>query len=404
VTAFGSRRALVVLAAGATIMAVALGIRHAFGLFLQPMSVQNGWSREAFALAIAAQNLVWGVVQPFTGMLADRLGAARVMMAGALLYAAGLALMAVARTPGDLMLSAGLLIGLALSATTFAVVLGAVSRAVPESRRTMAMGVAVGIGSFGQFALLPGSLALIESLGWSGALTVLAVLIAATVVPARAMARGPAAPAFHAPIAAGAALREALAHRGFWLLCGGFFVCGFHVIFITTHLPAYLMDRGLPLSLGTTVLALLGLANVAGAWLGGVWGQRYRKPAVLSAIYLGRAVVIAAFVSLPVSSASACIFAVVIGLLWMSTVPLTNGTVASVFGVQNLSMLGGVVFLCHQLGAFFGGWLGGRVYDAAGSYDAVWMIAIGLSLAAAAVNLPIREQPVARLRAAGAAG
>jgi predicted MFS family arabinose efflux permease len=404
VTAFGSRRALVVLAAGATVMAVALGIRHAFGLFLQPMSVQNGWSREAFALAIAAQNLVWGVVQPFTGMLADRLGAARVMIAGALLYAAGLALMAVARTPGDLMLSAGLLIGLALSATTFAVVLGAVSRAVPESQRTMAMGVAVGIGSFGQFALLPGSLALIESLGWAGALTVLAVLVAATVVPARAMTRGPAAPALHAPIGARAALREALAHRGFWLLCGGFFVCGFHVIFITTHLPAYLMDRGLPLALGTTVLALLGLANVAGAWLGGLWGQRYRKPAVLSAIYLGRAVVIAAFVSLPVSSASACIFAVVIGLLWMSTVPLTNGTVASVFGVQNMSMLGGVVFLCHQLGAFFGGWLGGRVYDATGSYDAVWMIAIGLSLAAAAVNLPIREQPVARLRAAGAAG
>jgi MFS family permease len=402
-TAFGSRRALIILAAGATVMAVTLGIRHAFGLFLQPMSMANGWSREVFALAIASQNLVWGLVQPFTGMLADRLGAARVMIAGGLLYAAGLGLMAIAQTPGDLMVSAGVLVGLGLSGTTFAVVLGAVSRAVPASKRTMAMGVATGIGSFGQFALLPGSLALINSIGWSGALLALAAFAAATAFLARAIHSAPAERPSRASIGSGAALREALAHRGFWLLCCGFFVCGFHVIFITTHLPSFLLDRGLPLGLGTTVLALLGLANVAGAWLGGAWGQRYRKPAVLAAIYLGRAVVIAAFVWLPVSTASACIFAVVIGLLWMSTVPLTNGTIASVFGVHNMSMLGGVVFLCHQLGAFFGGWLGGRVFDLTGSYDAVWTIAIGLSLFAALVNLPIREQPVPRLRGAGAA-
>lgn len=401
-TAFGSRRAFAVLAAGATVMAVTLGIRHAFGLFLQPMSVSNGWSREVFALAIASQNLVWGLVQPFTGMLADRIGAARVMIAGTVLYGAGLALMAIARTPGELMLSAGVVLGMALSGTTFAVVLGAVSRAVPASQRTLAMGVAVGIGSFGQFALLPGSLGLIQWLGWAGALGALGALAAAMAFLARAVRDKPAAPAATASLGARAALSEALAHRGFWLLCGGFFVCGFHVVFITTHLPAYLLDRGLPLALGTTALALLGLANVAGAWLGGVWGQRYRKPAVLSAIYLGRAVVIALFVWLPASSASAYVFAVVLGLLWMSTVPLTNGTLASVFGVQNMSMLGGVVFLCHQVGAFFGGWLGGRVFDAAGTYDAVWMVAIGLSLAAAGVNLPIREQPVARMRPAGA--
>jgi MFS family permease len=401
-TAFCSRRALVLLVAGATILSVALGIRHGFGLFLQPMSLANGWGREAFALAIAAQNLVWGLAQPFTGMLADRHGSARVIVVGAALYAAGLALMAVSQTPGELMLTAGVLVGLGLSGTTFAVVLGAVSRAVPPARRSVAMGVATGIGSFGQFVLLPGSLALIESFGWPGALVGLACIAAATAGLAGAFRRGPdRAPAPEA-IGARAALAEALAHRGFWLLSFGFFVCGFHVVFIITHLPAFLVDRGLPLALGTSVLALIGLANVAGAWLGGVYGERYRKPAVLSAIYVGRAVVIAAFVWLPISWWSAYVFAVVIGLLWMSTVPLTNGTIASVFGVQNLSMLGGVVFLCHQLGAFLGGWLGGRIFDQTGSYETVWAIAVGLSLAAALLNWPIRERPVARLRAAGA--
>jgi MFS family permease len=400
-TAFGSRRALVLLAAGATILSVALGIRHGFGLFLQPMSFANGWGREVFALAIAMQNLVWGIAQPFTGMLADRFGSARVVVVGAALYAAGLALMAFAQTPGELMLSAGVLVGLGLSGTTFAVVLGAVSRAVPPAKRSVAMGIATGIGSFGQFAVLPGSLALIESIGWAGALVGLACVAAATVGLAGAFRGAGHEAAGPAPIGARAALREALGHRGFWLLSFGFFVCGFHVVFITTHLPAYLVDRGLPLALGTTALALVGLANVAGAYLGGVWGQRYRKPAVLAAIYLGRAAVIAAFVWLPISGWSTCVFAVALGLLWMSTVPLTNGTVASVFGVQNMSMLGGIVFLCHQVGAFLGGWLGGRAYDQTGSYDAVWAVSIGLSLVAAALNWPIREQPVARLLAAG---
>jgi MFS family permease len=401
-TAFGSRRTFTLLAAGATVMAVALGVRHGFGLFLQPMSVANGWSREVFALAIASQNLLWGLVQPFTGMLADRLGAARVMAGGIVLYALGLALMAFAQTPGELVLSAGVLVGLGLSGTTFAIVLGAVSKAVPPAQRTLAMGIATGIGSFGQFALLPGSLLLLDAFGWSGALLALTAIVLATLALAGMVRSGPAAPPAGA-MRSGAALREALGHRDFWLLCGGFFVCGFHVVFITTHLPAFLLDRGLPLALGTTALAVLGLANVAGAWLGGVWGQRYPKPAVLAAIYFGRAVVIAAFVWSPVSAASTLAFAVVIGLLWMSTVPLTNGTIAAVFGVQNMSMLGGVVFLCHQVGAFLGGWLGGRVYDQTGSYEGVWMIAIGLSVLAGLLNLPVRERPVARLRHAGAA-
>jgi MFS family permease len=365
------------------------------------MSLANGWGREVFALAIAAQNLVWGIAQPFTGLLADRFGSARVVVVGATLYAAGLALMAFAQAPGELMLSAGVLVGLGLSGTTFAVVLGAVSRAVPPAKRSVAMGIATGIGSFGQFAVLPGSLALIESIGWAGALVALACVAAATASLAGGFRGADPGLAGPAPIGARAALREALGHRGFWLLSFGFFVCGFHVVFITTHLPAFLVDRGLPLALATTALALLGLANVAGAYLGGVWGQRYRKPAVLAAIYLGRAAVIAAFVWLPITGWSTCVFAVALGLLWMSTVPLTNGTVASVFGVQNMSMLSGIVFLCHQVGAFLGGWLGGRAYDQTGSYDAVWALAIGLSLVAAALNWPIREQPVARLQAAG---
>ena len=389
-----SRRALLLLGSGAAILCVALGVRHGFGLFLQPMSVDNGWGREVFAFAIAAQNLIWGAAQPFTGMLADRFGAAKTIVAGAALYAAGLVAMAFAQTPGELVFSAGLLIGLGLSGTTFAVVLGAVSRAVPPERRTMAMGVATALGSFGQFAMLPGSLSLIGWLGWSAALLVLAC-VAATMAPlARAFRERPSDPA--ARPAARAALREALMHPGFWLLSFGFFVCGFHVVFITTHLPAFLADRGLPLATGTTVLALIGLANVAGAYLAGRWGERFRKPAVLAAIYLGRAAAIAAFVWLPITQWSAYAFAMVIGVLWMSTVPLTNGTIASVFGVRNMSMLGGVVFFCHQVGAFLGGWLGGRIYDQSGSYDAVWTIAIGLALIAALLNWPIRERPLPR--------
>jgi len=389
-----SHRALLLIGAGAGLLAVALGIRHGFGLFLQPMSVDNGWGREVFALAIAAQNLIWGAAQPFTGMLADRFGASKAIVVGAVLYAAGLVAMAFAQTPGELVFSAGLLVGLGLSGTTFAVVLGAVSRAVPPARRSHAMGVATALGSFGQFAMLPGSLSLIAWVGWSAALVVLAGM-AATMAPlAGAFREIQPGPAVQPPPAARAALREALAHRGFWLLSFGFFVCGFHVVFITTHLPAFLVDRGLPLATGTTVLALIGLANVAGAYLGGRCGERFRKPAVLTAIYLGRAAAIGAFVWLPITAWSAYAFAVVIGLLWMSTVPLTNGTVASVFGVRNMSMLGGVVFFCHQVGAFLGGWLGGRLYDQSGSYDAVWTMAIGLALLAAVLNWPIREQPL----------
>ncbi len=394
------RSPAVMLATAASVLSVALGIRHGFGLFLQPMSVEFGWGREIFALAIAVQNLVWGAAQPVTGMLADRFGAAKTMVGGTALYVAGLVLMSLSTTPGGLFLSVGVLIGLGLSGTTFAVVLGAVSRVVPPEGRSRAMGIATAIGSFGQFVMLPGSLSLIGWLGWSAALLVLAAVAASmaglsTALPWREHAAGP-----HVEMSAGQALRAALAHNGFRLLAFGFFVCGFHVVFIITHLPAFLVDRGLALSVGTTTLALIGLANVAGAYLAGVWGARYRKPALLAAIYAGRALVIAAFVWLPITETSAYVFGAVIGLLWMSTVPLTNGTVAAVFGVRNMAMLSGIVFFVHQVGAFLGVWLGGYLYDRSGSYDGVWAIAVGLSLLAAAVNLPIRELPARRLQPA----
>ncbi len=387
------------------ILALSLGVRHGFGLFLPPMSAEFGWGREVFAFAIALQNLIWGLVQPVTGALADRFGVARAVLVGGILYAIGLLLMASADTPLTLSLSAGVLIGLGLSGTSFSVILGAVGRAVPVEKRSMAMGIAAAAGSFGQFIMLPGSLGLIEWLGWSSALLALGLLIA-LIVPLAAMMRGDR----QAPVPAGAqqslgeALREAVGHSGFRLLALGFFVCGFQVVFIGVHLPAYLVDQHLPAQVGTTVLALVGLFNIVGTYTAGWLGSCYSKPRLLAALYLIRGVVISAFLLAPLSVWSAYAFGIAMGLLWLSTVPLTNGTVATMFGVRNLSMLGGIAFLFHQIGSFFGGWLGGWLYDHTGSYDLVWQIAIALSLMAAALNWPIREQPVARLRAAQAGG
>ncbi len=386
------------------ILAVSLGVRHGFGLFLAPMSAEFGWGREVFAFAIALQNLIWGLVQPFTGALADRFGVARAVLIGGILYAIGLALMAVADSPTTLALSAGLLIGLGLSGTSFSVILGAVGRAVPAEQRSMAMGIASAAGSFGQFVMLPGSLGLIQWLGWSSALLALSLLVA-LILPLAAMMRGqrelPAAPGTQQSL--GEALREAAGHSGFRLLALGFFVCGFQVVFIGVHLPAYLVDNHLPAQVGTTVLALVGLFNVVGTYTAGWLGSCYSKPKLLAGLYLTRAVVISLFLLAPLSEWSAYAFGIAMGLLWLSTVPLTNGTVATLFGVRNLSMLGGIAFLFHQLGSFFGGWLGGWLYDRTGSYDLVWQIAIGLSLMATVLNWPIREQPVARLQAREAA-
>jgi len=389
-----------VLAAGALVLAISVSIRHAFGLFLQPMTTGQGWGREVFALAIAVQNLVWGLAQPFLGRVADRWGDGRVIAGGAVCYAAGLALMAMATTPGLLMLSAGLLVGLGLAGTAFTIVFGAVSRAVAPAQRSEAMGIAGAVGSFGQFAMLPTALWLIGALDWSGALVALAGVAALMLLMVPVLSRGTAAPSAEPAMTAREALSEAFAHPGFWLLSLGFFVCGFQVVFIGTHLPAYLMDRGLGLETGTTVLALIGLFNVLGTWLFGRWGAWLPKPLLLAGLYTARAVMIAFLLAAPPTPWAAWVFGAGMGLLWLGTVPLTNGTVATIFGVRNLSMLGGIVFLFHQVGSFLGGWLGGAAYDRLGSYDLVWYAAIGLSVMATLLNLPVRERPVGRLAAA----
>ncbi|ALN19807.1 major facilitator superfamily transporter [Ectopseudomonas mendocina] len=384
------------------ILALSLGTRHGFGLFLPPMSAEFGWGREVFAFAIALQNLIWGLAQPITGALADRFGARKAIVTGGVLYVLGLLCMGMADSPLSLSLSAGLLIGIGLSGTSFSVILGVVGRAVPAEKRSMAMGIAAAAGSFGQFAMLPGTLGLIGWLGWSSALLALGLLVA-LILPLAAMINEAPSPVSTGPQQTlGEALREATSHSGFWLLALGFFVCGFQVVFVAVHLPAYLVDHHLPALTGTTVLALVGLFNIFGTYIAGWLGGRMAKPRLLSILYLLRGVVITLFLLAPLTQWSAYLFGIAMGLLWLSTVPLTNGTVATLFGVRNLSMLGGIVFLFHQLGSFLGGWLGGYLYDTTGSYDLVWQISIGLSLMAAALNWPVREVPVARLQGAPA--
>ncbi|MGC2855211.1 MFS transporter [Novispirillum sp. DQ9] len=389
------RGGAVVLACASVVLALSLGIRHSFGLFLQPVTMAGGWERDVFALAIALQNLVWGAAQPFAGLIADRLGSGKVIAGGTVLYVLGLAVMALPGADQTLFVfGAGLLVGLGLSGTTYPLVLGAVSRAVPAEKRSLAMGLAMGGAAFGQFIMLPAALTGIGALGWSGALVALA-LLATTMLPLalglrdRQTGRAATAPRL------GAGIAEALRHRGFQLLAAGFFVCGFQVVFIATHLPAFLADKGMAPEVGSTVLALIGLFNIAGTYYAGLWGSRHSKPRLLSGLYLARAVAIAAFAFLPISEGSAYAFGVVLGLFWLSTVPLTNGTIASLFGVANMATLGGVVFFAHQLGAFLGGWLGGTVYTAFGSYELAWAVAVGLSLIAALLNVPIRERAVA---------
>nr|WP_288357600.1 MFS transporter [uncultured Pseudomonas sp.] len=395
------RTSVWIMLGASLILALSLGVRHGFGLFLSPMSADFDWGRGVFAFAIALQNLIWGIAQPFTGALADRFGAQRAIIVGGVLYAAGLVLMGLADSPLSLSLSAGLLIGIGLSGTSFSVILGVVGRAVPVEKRSMAMGIAAAAGSFGQFAMLPGTLGLIGWLGWSAALIALGMMVA-LIVPLALMIKDRPQVSLGPQQTLGEALREACSHSGFWLLALGFFVCGFQVVFIGVHLPAYLVDQHLPAIVGTTVLALVGLFNVFGTYIAGWLGGRRSKPRLLSALYLARGVVITLFISVPLSVWTAYAFGIAMGLLWLSTVPLTNGTVATLFGVRNLSMLGGIVFLFHQLGSFMGGWLGGYLYDHTGSYDLVWQISILLSVLAAALNWPVREQPVARLQGAQA--
>jgi MFS family permease len=388
---------LQVLVCGALVVTLSMGIRHGFGLWLLPVTMERGWSREAFGLALAVQNLTWGVAGLFAGMLADRYGAFRVLVGCAAAYAAGLTAMALATTPMSFLASAGVMIGIAQAGTTYAVVYGVIGRNVPAERRSWAMGVAAAAGSFGQFLMVPVENGLIGALGWQGALFALGVA-ALLIIPLafglheQQFAAGAARP--QQSIAG--ALREAFAYPSFQLLMAGYFVCGFQLAFIGIHMPSYLKDNGLTPKVAATALALIGLFNVFGSYAAGALGQRLPKKCLLSAIYALRSAAIVAFLIVPLSPWSVYVFAAAMGLLWLSTVPLTSATVAQIFGVQYLSMLGGFVFLSHQVGSFLGVWLGGRLYDASGSYGIVWWLAVALGVFAALVNLPVRERAIER--------
>jgi MFS family permease len=387
-----------VLVCGAAIVTLSMGIRHGFGLWLQPITQTQNWSRETFAFALAIQNLTWGLSGIFAGMLADRFGALRVIAGGAILYALGLVGMAYASSALMFSLTAGVLIGMAQAGTTYAVIYGVIGRNVPASRRSWAMGIAAAAGSFGQFLMVPTEGFLINSLGWQEALVALA-LASTLMIP---LAWGLREPHFRG--GAGhfreqsivQALREAFAYRSFQLLMAGYFVCGFQVVFIGVHMPSYLKDQGLSPQVASYSLALIGLFNVFGTYMAGVLGQRVPKKNILAFIYLARAVVISVFLLVPLSPLSVYVFSAVMGLLWLSTVPPTNATVAQIFGVAHLSMLSGFVFFSHQIGSFMGVWLGGFLYDRTGSYNVVWYISIALGVLAALVNLPIKEAAIAR--------
>ena len=391
-----------VLVCGAAIVTLSMGIRHGFGLWLLPITQAQGWTRETFAFAIAIQNLAWGFFGIFAGMLADRFGAFRVLIAGAALYAAGLAGMAL--SPNALLfgLTAGILIGAAQAGTTYAVVYGVIGRQLDPARRSWAMGVAAAAGSFGQFLMVPVEGFLISNAGWQQALLILSVAVL-MIMPLALGLREPGFAAGAAPRreqSIGQALREAFKYPSFQLLMAGYFVCGFQVVFIGVHMPSYLKDKGLSPQVASYALALIGLFNVFGTYIAGSLGQKLAKRKILATIYLSRAVAISLFLWAPLSPLSVYVFASVMGLLWLSTVPVTNAAVAGIFGVAHLSMLSGFVFFSHQIGSFMGVWLGGLLYDRTGSYDIVWWLSIALGVFAALINLPVREAPIQRAPAA----
>lgn len=388
------RRPGVVLLCGALILTLAMGVRHSGGLFLQPMTLEQGWSRETFSFAIAIQNLMWGLFQPFAGALADRWGAGRTLVGGAVLYVLGLVIMAHADSALGLNLGGGLLVGMGLAGTTFSVVLGVVGRIAPPEKRSLALGIVAAGGSFGQFAVLPVGQALIGSVGWQDALLWLAVGIA-FIVPLALCVTGKGG-AHLGSQSMSEALREAARTPSFHYLFWSFFVCGFQTAFIMLHLPAFVVDAGLTANVGMTAVALIGLFNIAGSFLSGWLGGLYSKKWLLAAIYALRVVGILLILLFPLSPATLYLFAAVMGLLWLGTVPLTNGLVAQIFGLKFIGMLYGIVFLGHQIGGFLGAWLGGRIFDRSGSYDEAWWLAIGLSVAAALLAIPVREATLAR--------
>jgi predicted MFS family arabinose efflux permease len=400
-----SRTALLAIACAALIVTVSMGIRQSFGLFMQPIGGDFGVGREFFGFAIALQNLLFGLAQPFVGAIADRYGTRRVVVTGGVIYVIGLALAATTHSSLGLLTALGLFIGVGLSGTTFVVLMGAIGRWVRPEQRSLAFGLVTAGGSFGQFAVVPLAQGLIASLGWRDAMFGLLVLMLVSLLAVLglkgdASASSQGAAAEREPLSR--ALQRAAGSKHYWLLNFGFFVCGFHIAFIATHFPAYLVDRGIGANVGAFALGLVGLFNIAGSYLFGVWGGRHSRPWLLAALYGARALAIAVFLLVPLSAASALVFAAVFGFLWLGTVPLTSGAVASMFGLQYLSTLYGVVFLSHQIGSFLGAWLAGRMFDATGSYDAVWMTSIALGLFAAVVSALTRDDAVPMRTPAGA--
>lgn len=394
------KRPWIVIACAAFIVTLAMGVRQAFGLFLPQMSVSLGIGRETFGLSMALSNLVFGLAQPFIGALGDKHGAGRVVLAGAVIYVAGLVGAAGIGSALGLHLTFGVLTGLGLAATTFVVVLGAVGRVVPPERRGLAFGIVTAGGSLGQFLVVPAAQMLLSDLGYRLALIVLSGMIAICAVLALGVAGKPeSAPEEGPRQSLGEALAAAARYPDYWLLNAGFFVCGFHIAFIATHFPAYLDDKGLGLGIGASALALVGLFNIFGSYFFGLSGDFWRKNHVLSGLYAARGLVISAFLLLPLSPASALVFAAAMGFLWLGTVPLTSGLVGRMFGVRYLSTLYGIVFLSHQVGSFFGAWAAGYFFDRTGSYDWAWGASILLAAFAALVHLPIRDAE-AKLRPA----
>jgi MFS family permease len=391
------RTPLVVLICGGIILTLSLGARHNYGLYLQPMTLDLGWSRQTFAIAIAIQNLVYGLATPFAGMIADKYGTARVLIGGTLLYSLGMVLMAFSTTGWEFSLSAGLMVGIGLSCTGFSIVFGVVGRAFPPEKRTMALGIAGAAGSFGQFVMLPYGQLLINQIGWHNALLILAVTVMLIVPLSAALVEDKKAQAaeFHRQ-SIPEALREAFGHSGYMLLCSGYFVCGFQIMFISVHFPAYLVDQRMTPETGMMALALIGLFNIFGTFLWGWLGGRYTKKYLLSVLYFTRAVVIAIFISLPITPFSVYLFGATIGFLWLGTVPVTSGLIADIFGVKYFSTLTGIAFLFHQIGSFIGVWIAGYFFDATGSYRLMWLLTIAMGVLAGLINLPINDRQIIR--------
>jgi MFS family permease len=390
-----SKRLLTLIVCGGLIISLSLGIRSAMGLFLKPISADLGLGREVFAFGIAISNLLWGLASPFLGGIADRFGTIKVALAGAVAYIVGMLVLATAAGPTGIILS-NVMTGIGITGAGLSVVLGAVGRAAAPEKRTSALAIVSAIGSLGQFFMLPLSQGLLDTYGWSIALFVLAA-IAALMLPLSLGLAGDKPTAGASGQSFKQALSEAAGTRGFWLLTAGFFVCGFHVVFVGVHLPGYLADKAMPTWLAAWALGVIGLANIIGTLCAGWLGQRFQKKSVLAWLYLARAGIFLLFLVVPISIYSTFAFAFLLGLLWLSTVPLTSGLVAHIFGPAYMSMLYGIVFLSHQVGSFFGAWLGGKMFDLTGSYDLMWWVSVGLGVLAALLHFPIAERPVARL-------